>query len=713
MNDTTLHLLELTLKGSILLCAGLGLRFWLIHSSAAQRSVIWTILFAMLLVLPLGLMTKPVWPVQVKWPTQEFAAPTSPIMAESSVATTAIAKLPEPPMQEPWNSSAMLLSIYGLGVAAVLGFRLLGSLQAWLLEKNALPIPSALKELLPRSKPHIRVRISPDIAVPMTWGTTRPVIAFPVACETWSREELRAAFQHEMAHVIHRDALRRWLGTLVCALWWPLPFVWMASRAWKLEQERACDDAVLHAGHDAALYATQLLHSARQWQQHRFQTTAALVMAMPAGLEARLRSVVSTSMNRNPLRRGMTSLAYCIGVCMAALGIFCQAESDTVDGTKQILIRTKFIQASAETAKKAGLPTEGAVVLTEAQFQEMIQSLSQQKKVDFMSAPSVTTKDGQAARIEVTRDFFYPTALDKDGVTPSTFDMKPVGVMVDVLPKIQSRERISIKVEPLIRDFQGFEIPSQPGKLFDKPGNEVKKGELARPAFHERGWKGSVTLENKTSQIQRLDSLPSSSPLAKQAAEDGRTTWFLLTSEIIDAPPPSKPIAQTSEASVTIYGKVHRQGKYPLKAGMTVTDLIEQAQGLTDKAAQQIELERGEKKARTKHQLDLPAGGSFPLGDGDTLTVLENKPKITSNVGDAWEGPAQMPDGRKYTLQELQAYFKVRRQQNTDLFQMMSRFDNGELNTTKQLPLGASDPDSVWKHQIQKANEVIQAHRNP
>jgi hypothetical protein len=113
-----LHLLELTLKGSILLCAGLGLRFWLIHSSAAQRSLIWTILFAVLLVLPLGLMTKPVWPVQVKWPAQEFSAPTSPILAESSVATTAITKLPEPPMLERWNSSVMLLIMYGLGVAA-------------------------------------------------------------------------------------------------------------------------------------------------------------------------------------------------------------------------------------------------------------------------------------------------------------------------------------------------------------------------------------------------------------------------------------------------------------------------------------------------------------------------------------------------------------------------------------------------------------------
>ena len=76
-------------------------------------------------------------------------------------------------------------------------------------------------------------------------------------------------------------------------------------------------------------------------------------------------------------------------------------------------------------------------------------------------------------------------------------------------------------------------------------------------------------------------------------------------------------------------------------------------------AALQIELERGEKKARTKHQLDLPAGGSFPLGDGDTLTVLEKKPKITSDVGDAWEDPPQMPDGRKFTIQELKAYFNL------------------------------------------------------
>lgn len=220
------------------------------------------------------------------------------------------------------------------------------------------------------------------------------------------------------------------------------------------------------------------------------------------------------------------------------------------------------------------------------------------------------------------------------------------------------------------------------------------------------GWKGSVTLEDETHQIQRLDSLPSSHPLAQQAAQNRRTTWFLLSAEIIDAPPP-KPIAEAPQASVSIYGQVHLQGKYPLKSGMTVTDLIEQAQGLTDKAAQQIELERGGKKARTKHQLDLPAGGNFPLGDGDALTVLEKKPKITSDVGDAWEGPPQekiisLPNDRAYSLQKLKDRVNKDLNGKAKMFQMMRGFDDTVLNSTKQLPLGASDPDSVWRQQIQK-----------
>ena len=70
-------------------------------------------------------------------------------------------------------------------------------------------------------------------------------------------------------------------------------------------------------------------------------------------------------------------------------------------------------------------------------MQELVKKLSQQKGVDLMSAPSVTTKSGQKATVEVVREFIYPTEFDppkqmgKDQpvipTTPTAFEMRPVG----------------------------------------------------------------------------------------------------------------------------------------------------------------------------------------------------------------------------------------------------------------------------------------------
>lgn len=95
---------------------------------------------------------------------------------------------PKQPLKVRWDMSVLLMGIYGLGVVSVLGYRLIGSRQTWFLEKNTRPLPQALSALLPPSPASVRILISPDIAVPMTWGVRRPVIAFPVACETWSLE---------------------------------------------------------------------------------------------------------------------------------------------------------------------------------------------------------------------------------------------------------------------------------------------------------------------------------------------------------------------------------------------------------------------------------------------------------------------------------------------------------------------------------------------
>jgi len=50
--------------------------------------------------------------------------------------------------------------------------------------------------------------------------------------------------------------------------------------------------------------------------------------------------------------------------------------------------------------------------MTDPQFQVVIRALNQKKGVDLMSAPSVTTKSGQKATVEVVREFYYPTEFD-------------------------------------------------------------------------------------------------------------------------------------------------------------------------------------------------------------------------------------------------------------------------------------------------------------
>src|SRR5207245_6463407 len=52
-----------------------------------------------------------------------------------------------------------------------------------------------------------------------------------------------------------------------------------------------------------------------------------------------------------------------------------------------------------------------AGVFTNPQFQVVLRGLSQQKGVDLLSAPKVTTKSGQRAVIEIVREFRYPVTF--------------------------------------------------------------------------------------------------------------------------------------------------------------------------------------------------------------------------------------------------------------------------------------------------------------
>jgi general secretion pathway protein D len=112
-----------------------------------------------------------------------------------------------------------------------------------------------------------------------------------------------------------------------------------------------------------------------------------------------------------------------------------------------------------------------AGVFTNPQFQVVLRALNQQKGVDLVSAPKVTTKSGVRATIQIVREFRYPTEFDLPQVTqtpgsiytpatpttPTGFETKPVGITLEVEPTVgPDGYTIDLILSPRVVEFDGF-----------------------------------------------------------------------------------------------------------------------------------------------------------------------------------------------------------------------------------------------------------------
>ena len=120
-----------------------------------------------------------------------------------------------------------------------------------------------------------------------------------------------------------------------------------------------------------------------------------------------------------------------------------------------------------------------AGIFSDPAFQNVIRGLSQKKGVDLMSAPSVTTKSGTRATMEVTREFIYPTEFDPPRLpqgggglnlggggggtqiatptTPTAFEMRQTGVRLEAEPTVGADgNTIELTLAPEVVEFDGF-----------------------------------------------------------------------------------------------------------------------------------------------------------------------------------------------------------------------------------------------------------------
>ena len=342
---TTLALKALVAMGIALLLV-VALR----RARASARHLVLAALFGFLLLLPVAEKLAPRWeievperrPLGVAW-SAEATPPLSKAKALPSHSTSRL-----PVAQLPYAA-------YAAGATLLLAWLALGVVRLRRLESAAevwLDGTSRMNEIAHEA--NIRraalVVVSRDVDVPMTFGFRRSTIVLPASAKEWQAEELTLALRHELEHVRRDDWFLQLAARAACALYWPVPLVWIAWRRFCLEAERACDDAVVRCA-EPDVYAGQLVSLARSVRG--MTTMPALGMAQRSRLGTRIAAILDPAQRRGPHSR-MASVAT-LAVALALL--VSVAPAQFVAAAIADEVRTPLGEALVEAAERGDLAT--------------------------------------------------------------------------------------------------------------------------------------------------------------------------------------------------------------------------------------------------------------------------------------------------------------------------------------------------------------------
>lgn len=158
--------------------------------------------------------------------------------------------------------------------------------------------------------------------------------------------------------------------------------------------------------------------------------------------------------------------------------------------------------------------------------EQMARSLSGLKKsgAEILNAPRTVAVIGHRARIQNVREFRYPSKYsdpDKDGkVVPIAFETNPVGIVMELEPKIGAGGTIDLRISPKITELIGYS---------DFTGTASPKSS-ASPVWLPRFWRREISTEVTLS--------PGSTVLLSGLGErsDARSDFIFVTARILRSP---------------------------------------------------------------------------------------------------------------------------------------------------------------------------------
>jgi len=208
-----------------------------------------------------------------------------------------------------------------------------------------------------------------------------------------------------------------------------------------------------------------------------------------------------------------------------------------------------------------------------------MRGLAQKQGADIMTAPSIVSRSGERATIEIIREFIYPTEYDPPELpnnfggggglgtttitafpvtpaTPTAFETRNTGVLLEVEPTLgEDGFTINLQFTPEIVEFEGFINYGSPISGTDDEGNSIliTENRIEMPVFSTRKVNTALTIydghtvavggllredvQNVEDKVPILGDIPLIGRLFQTKAENRFKSNLILfvTAQVIDA----------------------------------------------------------------------------------------------------------------------------------------------------------------------------------
>jgi beta-lactamase regulating signal transducer with metallopeptidase domain len=285
-----------------------------------------------------------------------FEAPISALAPEADAARTVFAGNGAP-MDAP---AVDMLSGVEIGTALVttlLGIWLIGGLIVLarnmaaqhsfmaVVDRERMPASSRLQTIADQVARQVGLTHTPQIATslisngPLVTGLFRPIVLLPAWFEAdYDDAQQRAALAHELTHVKRGDLWALQLAELFVACLWFNPLAYVARRAFRTDQEAACDSDVLRCGAASPhAYGSTLLKAVRISVPERLPLAASLPLTHSLKERMRLMAYPTPSKRRRLAGLGLTAVLGSVAL-VATASVTASAGEPEPDLTTSITI---------------------------------------------------------------------------------------------------------------------------------------------------------------------------------------------------------------------------------------------------------------------------------------------------------------------------------------------------------------------------------------